>query len=136
MGKSGQQRSDAVPRERVIALRLLRVPSPQIARELDITASSLSRILAEPDVMEAIAAAEHEVLEDAKRGLASLTRKAIRVLDAALDSADERIALDAAKAVTTKAGVDAATKVDATLRPLSEAKAERVAAIVRAKERA
>lgn len=110
MAKSGQLRSDAVPRERVIAMRLLRIPATQIARELGIRHDSLSRILAEPDVMAEIAEAEAGALEDAKATLVTLTRKAARVIAASLDSSDERIALDAAKTLLTKAGADAPSK--------------------------
>lgn len=109
-GKGRKRRSDAVSRADVVRLRLLRLTTSQIAAELGVGQDCITEALREPEVASAIEEAEADAIEDAKRALKTLTRKAARVMDKALDSADERIALDAAKSVMTKAGADAPTK--------------------------
>lgn len=103
-------RSDAVSRADVVRLRLLRMTAAEIAKELKRAQDTISSILQEPDVIAAVADAERDALEDAQAGLRTLTRRAMQRLGELVDSDDDRIALDAAKTVLTKAGADAPTK--------------------------
>lgn len=111
-----KRRSDAVSREDVVRLRLLRLSAHEIAAELGAKPDTVSGILQEPDVVAAVEEAERTALEDAQKGLRTLTRKAMRRLAELVESEDERISLAASTAILTKAGADAPTK--------SESKAE------------
>ena len=108
-----RRRSDALSREDVVRLALLRMSAAEIAAELDAAPDTVSSILREPAVVEAIDAAERTALEDAQKGLRTLTRKAMRRLAQLVDSKDERISLAASTAVLTKAGADAPAKSEA-----------------------
>lgn len=105
-----RQRSDALSRADVIRLALLRMSAAEIAAELDAAPDTVSSILREPAVVEAIDTAERTALEDAQQGLRSLARKAMQRLAKLIDDPDPKIALDAATRVLTKAGADAPEK--------------------------
>lgn len=91
-------------------MRLMRMASGEIARELGVTLETISRVLAEPEVQAIIAEAEADALDDAKKALRTATRRAARRMIELVSSDDERIALDAAKTLLTKAGADAPAK--------------------------
>jgi hypothetical protein len=105
-----KRRSDAIAREDVIRLRLLRMSAAEIAAELGAKPDTVSGILQEPEVIAAITAAETTALDDAMQGLRTLARKAMQRLGVLIDDPDPKIALDAAKTLLTKAGADAPTK--------------------------
>lgn len=96
----------------MVSLRLLRMTPTQIAEALGARPDTISAILQEPDVAAELARAAENAIADAQEGLRQLARKAVEVYRRSLDSADERIALDAAKTLLTKAGADAPSKTD------------------------
>lgn len=103
-------RSDSLSRGEIVRLRLLRMTASEIADALGAKRDTVSGILQEPEVVAAIAEAEEGALEDAKAAMRTMTRKAAQVLHEALSSDDERIRVDAAKTLLTKAGADAPSK--------------------------
>lgn len=111
-GRKRPIRNDSIPRHDVVRLRALRLTTRQIAAELGAAADTISDILHEPEVIAQLEELERDALDDAKQVLRTGTRRASRVLFELLDSPDERVRLDAAKTLLTKAGADAPTKAE------------------------
>lgn len=96
-----------VSRMDVARLLLLRYTHQEIADELGHHRVTITDVANEPEVIAEVDRVRAEAFAEATEILKVSTRRAAQRIAKAMESLDERIALDAAKTLLTKAGADA-----------------------------
>jgi hypothetical protein len=95
-----------------VRLALTFMGSSEIAKRVGVTADHVSHILAEPEVQAKIAAARATAMSDTRALVQTHARRAVDRLAELMEHRSGAVAVRAAVEMLSKAGVDAARRID------------------------